>query len=111
MHEAEVAGLLHAAMLVCIKLAGPPLAVALIVGIVMSLIQAITQINEQTLTFLPKVVAKKDEKKVEELVRREHDSPQRSGRRKATHRALRAAEGDAALTQGGGVGQCVLRLE
>ena len=57
MHEAEVAGLLHAAMLVCIKLAGPPLAVALIVGIVMSLIQAITQINEQTLTFLPKVVA------------------------------------------------------
>jgi len=57
MHEAEVAGLLHEAMLVCIKLAGPPLAVALIVGIVMSLVQAVTQINEQTLTFLPKVVA------------------------------------------------------
>lgn len=57
MHEAEVAGLLREAMLVCVKLAGPPLAVALVVGIVMSLVQAITQINEQSLTFLPKVVA------------------------------------------------------
>ena len=34
MHETEVAGLLHEAMLLCIKLAGPPLAVALVIGIV-----------------------------------------------------------------------------
>jgi flagellar biosynthetic protein FliQ len=38
-------------------MAGPPLGVALAVGMVMSLLQAITQINEQTLAFVPKVVA------------------------------------------------------
>ena len=57
MEDAEIAGLLREAMLVCVKLAGPPLGVALVVGIVMSLVQAVTQVNEQTLTFLPKVVA------------------------------------------------------
>ncbi len=57
MQEVEIAGLLREAMLVCVKLAGPPLVVALVVGIVMSLVQAVTQVSEQTLTFLPKVVA------------------------------------------------------
>ncbi len=57
MQDVEVAGLLREAMLVCVKLAGPPLAVALVVGIIMSLVQAVTQVNEQTLTFLPKVAA------------------------------------------------------
>ncbi len=38
-------------------LAGPVLVVAMIVGIVISILQAITQINEQTLTFVPKMVA------------------------------------------------------
>ena len=56
MHDAEIAILLREAMLVCVKLAGPPLGVALGIGIVMSLVQAVTQVNEATLTFLPKVV-------------------------------------------------------
>lgn len=38
-------------------LAGPILLVAMAVGIVVSILQAITQINEQTLTFIPKMVA------------------------------------------------------
>ncbi len=38
-------------------LAGPVLVVAMVVGIVISILQAITQINEQTLTFVPKMVA------------------------------------------------------
>jgi len=38
-------------------LAGPVLVVAMVVGIVISILQAITQINEQTLTFVPKIVA------------------------------------------------------
>jgi len=40
-----------------IYLAGPVLLAAMAVGIVISILQAITQINEQTLTFIPKMVA------------------------------------------------------
>ena len=40
-----------------IYLAGPVLMAAMAVGIVISILQAITQINEQTLTFVPKMVA------------------------------------------------------
>ena len=39
-----------------LKLAGPVLAVALIVGLVLGIIQAATSINEMTLSFVPKVV-------------------------------------------------------
>lgn len=38
-------------------LAGPMLAAAMTIGIVVSVLQAITQINESTLTFIPKMVA------------------------------------------------------
>ncbi|OFZ78277.1 MAG: EscS/YscS/HrcS family type III secretion system export apparatus protein [Bdellovibrionales bacterium RIFOXYD1_FULL_53_11] len=37
--------------------AGPMLAAAMLIGIVISVLQAITQINEATLTFIPKMVA------------------------------------------------------
>jgi flagellar biosynthetic protein FliQ len=40
-----------------IYLAGPILLAAMAVGIVVSIFQAITQINEQTLTFIPKMIA------------------------------------------------------
>ena len=36
-------------------IAGPMLAGALIIGLVISVLQAITQINEATLTFIPKI--------------------------------------------------------
>ena len=52
----DVGSLLRETMLVTLKLGGPPLLAALAVGIVMSLLQAITQINEQTVAFVPKVV-------------------------------------------------------
>lgn len=38
-------------------LAGPILLVSLIVGSLISLVQAATQINEVTLTFIPKMIA------------------------------------------------------
>ena len=38
-------------------LAGPLLAAAMIVGLIVSVFQAVTQINESTLTFIPKMVA------------------------------------------------------
>jgi flagellar biosynthesis protein FliQ len=57
MNAIEIAALLRDALWLTLKLAGPPLVVALLTGTVMSLVQAVTQINEQTLTFLPKVAA------------------------------------------------------
>lgn len=57
MQDADIAAILHETMLVALKLAGPALSVALAVGLVISLIQAATQINEQTLAFVPKVLA------------------------------------------------------
>jgi flagellar biosynthetic protein FliQ len=35
----------------------PPLLASLIVGLVISLLQAMTQVQEQTLTFVPKIIA------------------------------------------------------
>jgi flagellar biosynthetic protein FliQ len=40
-----------------LMLAGPMLAVSLVVGLTVSVFQAMTQINEMTLTFVPKVIA------------------------------------------------------
>ena len=45
------------ALTTMVYLAGPVLLAAMAVGIVISILQAITQINEQTLTFIPKMVA------------------------------------------------------
>jgi len=53
----DVGLLLRGALLLIVKLGGPPLAMALLIGLVMSLLQAVTQINEATLAFLPKVLA------------------------------------------------------
>jgi len=47
----------HGALLMAIALAGPGLAAILVVGIVISAFQAMTQINEMTLSFVPKVIA------------------------------------------------------
>jgi flagellar biosynthetic protein FliQ len=57
MNEGDVGALLREAMNVVVKLGGPPLAIGLAVGIVMSLIQTITQVHEQTVAFVPKLAA------------------------------------------------------
>ena len=44
------------AMEVTLMVAAPMLLVALIIGLVVSIFQAATQINEQTLSFIPKLV-------------------------------------------------------
>ena len=44
------------AMRVALMLAAPMLLGALIIGILVSLFQAVTQINEQTLLFIPKIL-------------------------------------------------------
>ncbi len=43
-------------MMVALKVAGPFLAVSIILGLLISIIQATTQIQEQTLTFVPKLL-------------------------------------------------------
>jgi len=45
------------AILTAFYVAGPILLVSMVVGIVISILQATTQINEQTLTFVPKLIA------------------------------------------------------
>lgn len=57
MTPGDVASILRAAMFVMLKLGGPLLGVALGVGLLVSLVQAVTQINEATLTFVPKLLA------------------------------------------------------
>ena len=42
---------------VFLKVAGPLMIVALVVGLAVSLVQALTQIQEQTLVFVPKIIA------------------------------------------------------
>jgi len=49
-------GVARQALWTVLLLAGPPLLVGLVVGLFVSVIQATTQIQEQTLTFVPKLV-------------------------------------------------------
>jgi len=45
------------AMKVAISVAAPLLLVALVTGLIISILQAATQINEMTLSFIPKIIA------------------------------------------------------
>ena len=45
------------AFLAIIQVAGPTLAIVLIIGLVISILQATTQLQEQTLSFVPKILA------------------------------------------------------
>ncbi len=57
MTEAEILEVAKQAMWLCIKLGTPIMLVGLVVGVLISLIQALTQIQEMTLSFVPKIVA------------------------------------------------------
>jgi flagellar biosynthetic protein FliQ len=56
MNTAQASDLLSQALLTTAMVAGPILVISLIVGLFVSVIQAATQINEATLTFLPKLI-------------------------------------------------------
>lgn len=57
MNGADVIDVAQDAIWVIIKVAGPVMFVALAVGLAISLFQALTQIQEMTLTFVPKIIA------------------------------------------------------
>lgn len=52
-----VMSMTYQALRVALSMAGPLLLVTLIVGLVISIFQAATQINEMTLSFIPKLLA------------------------------------------------------
>ncbi|MFW5830256.1 MAG: flagellar biosynthesis protein FliQ [Planctomycetota bacterium] len=56
MPEDVLAHLLKEMLWISILLAAPPLVAALLVGLIVGLLQAITSIQEQTLTFVPKLL-------------------------------------------------------
>ncbi len=53
----NVVDIARATLWLIIKVSAPMLLVSLIVGLIISIFQTITSINEQTLTFLPKLLA------------------------------------------------------
>lgn len=56
MTEAYVLSLAQNAVMISLILAGPVLLISLLIGVLVSLVQAATQINEATMTFIPKMI-------------------------------------------------------
>ena len=53
----EVTAIASSALYLVIKVSAPVLLVSLIVGLIISIFQTVTSIQEQTLTFVPKLIA------------------------------------------------------
>ncbi|MEY8356444.1 flagellar biosynthetic protein FliQ [Lachnospiraceae bacterium 54-53] len=56
MTEVALSSLMYEMFGTAVKLAGPVLVVSMVIGIIISILQAATQIHEQTITFVPKLV-------------------------------------------------------
>jgi flagellar biosynthetic protein FliQ len=56
MNEAEVIEICREAIIVMLKVVGPILLAGLVVGVAISLFQAVTQLQEMALTFIPKML-------------------------------------------------------
>lgn len=57
MIAADLTRLLTEALYLVLLVSGAPLLVSLVVGLAVGLMQAMTQVQEQTLTFVPKLLA------------------------------------------------------
>jgi len=57
MTAVEVTDVMRDAIWVLLKVAGPAMIVSLVIGLIIALFQALTQVQEPTLTFVPKIVA------------------------------------------------------
>ena len=53
----EIVAIASSALFLVIKVAAPVLLVSLSIGLIISIFQAVTSIQEQTLTFVPKIIA------------------------------------------------------
>ena len=56
MAPGDVLDLTQSALLLLLTLAGPLLVASLVTGVVVGLLQALTQVQEMTLTFVPKLL-------------------------------------------------------
>ena len=56
MNAEQVMEIMKEAMLVAFEIAGPLLIISIVVGLLVAIFQAATQIHEQTLTFVPKLL-------------------------------------------------------
>lgn len=56
MNTSEVGTVMREALLVTVKLAGPTLLMCMVIGIVIAIFQAVTQIHEQSLAFILKLI-------------------------------------------------------
>lgn len=56
MTQGEVLAVFQEALLVAMKISAPILIASIVIGLVVAIFQAATQIHEQTLTFVPKVL-------------------------------------------------------
>jgi flagellar biosynthetic protein FliQ len=56
MDESVLLGVGRDAVIVTLKLGAPLMIIALLIGLIISLFQALTQIQEVTLTFVPKII-------------------------------------------------------
>lgn len=57
MNQADAIDILQAAIWTIIVASGPAVGTAMVVGVVIALLQALTQVQEITLTFIPKIIA------------------------------------------------------
>jgi flagellar biosynthesis protein FliQ len=57
MNEADALDIIQSAIWTIIVASGPAVGAAMVVGIIIALLQALTQIQEMTLTFVPKIIA------------------------------------------------------
>ncbi len=57
MNQADALDIVQSAIWTIIVASGPAVAVAMAVGLVIALLQALTQVQEVTLTFIPKIIA------------------------------------------------------
>lgn len=55
MSQADILHIASQAILICIKLGAPMLIVSTAIGVAVSLVQAVTSVQEATLTFVPKL--------------------------------------------------------
>ena len=57
MQDLDIASILHGGMITCLKLSTPLLLAPLVAGLVIAVLQAVTQISDSTVSFLPKLIA------------------------------------------------------
>ena len=56
MTNGEVTTLMQEVFFLAVQLGGPLLVISMLVGVIIAILQAATQIHEQTLTFVPKLL-------------------------------------------------------